>query len=130
MYMSEKCKRCYYGISIHCENCIESDNLKNNFVQRFDYLPIKKDSYIKYDSLSALFEAVAILHSGKFGSHNLVIRNKVLNDGLNELKTFVYGDEELEEAKLIGYINLYGLGEELETNIKDKYVFPVVKVDK
>ena len=127
--MTEKCKNCYYDLGIHCENCIENPTLKDKFVQRFDYLPTEMETPTKYNSLSALFEAVALLHNGKFEAHNLVVRNKVRKDGLNELRTFVYGDEEFEEAKLVGYVNLYGLGEVLEEKIKDKYVFPVVRVE-
>lgn len=127
--MSEKCKSCYYDLGIHCENCIESDMLKDKFVQRFDYLPTEREAPIRYSSLSALFEAVALMHDSNFEAHNLVIRNKVRENGLNELRTFIYGDDEFDEAKLVGYVNLHGLGEVLEEKIKDKYVFPVVRVE-
>lgn len=127
--MSKKCKSCYYDLGIYCENCIENPTLKNKFVQRFDYLPTEIEERTKYNSLSALFESVALLHEGKFKAHNLVIGNKVREDGLNELRTFIYGNKEFEEPILVGYVDLYGVGEELEKKIKDKYVFPVVRVE-
>lgn len=127
--MSKKCNSCYYDLGIHCENCIENPMLKDKFVQRFDYLPTELEERTRYNSLSALFEAVALLHEGRFEAHNLVVRNKVREDGLNELRTFIYGDKEFEEPILVGYVDLYGVGEELEKKIRDKYVFPVVRAE-